>query len=55
MLESDVKIEIEKLKSKILELTNKMNLAISFDEKEEYKKEIDILQRQIEVLEKLKT
>lgn len=54
MLEADLEKEIERLKVKKVELTNKMNLTTSFDEKEEYTKEIEIIQRQIEVLEKFK-
>lgn len=54
MLENELEREIERLKMKKVELTNKMNLTISFDEKEDYMKEIEIIQKQIEVLEKFK-
>jgi hypothetical protein len=53
-LEPELKEEIEKLKMKIVELTNKVNMTISFDEKEEYQKEIELVKKQIVVLEKLK-
>ena len=54
MLKSDVEEEIEKLKEKKVEITNKMNLITGFDEKEELKGEIDRIQEQIETLEKFK-
>lgn len=54
MLRTDVEEEIEKLKMKKIEITNRMNLAISFDEKEELKDEIERIQKQIETLEKFR-
>lgn len=54
MLRADVEDEIEKLKMKKIEITNRMNLAVSFDEKEELKDEIERIQKQIETLEKFR-
>jgi hypothetical protein len=54
MLPEDVDDEIEKLKARKIELTNKMNMTTSFDEKEELKDEIDRLKGQVEILEKFK-
>jgi SMC interacting uncharacterized protein involved in chromosome segregation len=47
-----VNAEVENLKLKKLELTNKMNLTSDFEEKEELESQIKILQNQIETLEK---
>jgi len=55
MLETEFEKAVERLKMKKVELTNKINLSDSFDEKEEYIKELEIIQKQINVLEKLKT
>ena len=46
--------EIEKLKVRRMETTNKMNMTISFDDKEEYRAEIARINEQISVLEKFK-
>jgi len=46
--------EIEKLKAKKVELTNKMNMTISFDEKEDFRQDIARINAQIEILEKFK-
>jgi hypothetical protein len=54
MLEEDVEEEIEKLKMRRIELTTEMNSAYDYEEREELKGELEKLQRQIEVLEKLK-
>jgi hypothetical protein len=37
-----------------MEATNKMNMAVSFDDKEEYRAEITRINEQISVLEKFK-
>ena len=50
----DIEKEIERLKMKKVDIVNKINLANSFDEKEEYTKDIDIIQKQIDVLEEMK-
>lgn len=54
MLPEDVDVEIEKLKSKKVEITNIMNITDEYDEKEELRDTIKNIQRQIEILEKLK-
>ena len=54
MLQEDVDSEIEKLKLKKVELTNRLNITNDFDEKEELKQEIAKLQEQIEILEKFR-
>lgn len=54
MLPEEVNSEIERLKMKKVELTNRMNLATDFDEKEDLKSEIARLQAQIETLEKFR-
>lgn len=50
--DNQIASEIEKLKVRRMEATNKMNLAISFDDKEDYRAEIARINEQIEVLEK---
>lgn len=50
----DITEEIEKLKLKKVEITNKMNMAVSFDEKEDFKQDISRINAQIEILEKFK-
>lgn len=54
MLKEDIDKEIEKLKGKKVELTSRLNLINNFDEKEELQNEIEIIQKQIDVLEKFK-
>jgi len=54
MLTEDVEAEIDKLKVRRLEMTNRMNMTTSFDDKEEMKEDINRIARQIEILEKLK-
>ena len=54
MLPGDIDEEIENLKLKKVEITNRMNLTTDYDEKEEMKETVDKIQRQIEILEKLK-
>jgi hypothetical protein len=55
MLPNEVDAEIEKLKVKKVELTSKLNLVEEFEEKEQIEDEIARIQRQIEILEKLKS
>ncbi len=50
----EISEEIEKLKLKKVELTNKMNMTVSFDEKEDLKQDIARINAQIEILEKFK-
>ncbi|MBI2547371.1 MAG: hypothetical protein HYW23_02905 [Candidatus Aenigmarchaeota archaeon] len=50
---SDIKDEIERLKMRKVELVHKLNLVEFMDEKEEYEKEIERIQRQIDILEKM--
>jgi len=54
MIPRDVEEEIENLKLKKVEIVNKMNLTTDYDEKEEMKESVDKIQRQIEILERLK-
>lgn len=51
---SDIDDEIERLKMKKVEITHKINLTEFVDEKEEYMKDLEIIQRQIDILERLK-
>jgi hypothetical protein len=55
MLKSDIEEEIERLKIRKIEITNKINLISNFDEKEEMKSEVQRIQKQIETLEKFST
>jgi len=55
MLPNEVDAEIEKLKVKKVELTSKLNLVEEFEEKEQIEDEIARIQKQIEILEKLKS
>lgn len=51
---SDIDNEIERLKMKKVEITHKLNMSEFVDEKEEYTKELETIQRQIEILERMK-
>lgn len=51
---SDIEDEIERLKMKKVEITHRINMTEFVDEKEDYTKELEIIQRQIDILEKLK-
>ena len=51
---SDIDNEIEKLKMRKVEIIHKLNMTDFVDEKEEYMKELESIQKQIEVLERLK-
>jgi hypothetical protein len=53
MLPEDTKDEIDKLKARRLELTNRMNMTTSFDEKEIIKEDLDRIKKQIGVLERM--
>jgi len=54
MMRNDVNEEIDRLKARKIELSNKMNMVTSFDEKDELKEEIERLNAQIAMLEKFK-
>jgi hypothetical protein len=49
----DVEEEIERLKSKKVELVNRINLVTSFDDKEEIENEVKRIQKQIDMLERM--
>jgi hypothetical protein len=49
----EIEQEIEKLKLKKIELLGKLNITSDFDEKEEYEREIERINRQIKLLESL--
>ena len=53
MRPEEVLEEIKKLKQKRLELVNRMNSSISFDEREGLRRDVERIQRQIETLERL--
>jgi uncharacterized protein YicC (UPF0701 family) len=53
MMRNDVNEEIDRLKARKVELSNKMNMVTSFDEKDELKEEIGRLNAQIATLERL--
>jgi len=50
----DVEEEIEKLKVRKIELTNRMNMTTAFDDKEDLKQDISRITAQIDILEKFK-
>lgn len=52
---SDIEDEIEKLRMKKIEMTNKMNMVTSFEDKEDLKQGISRITDQIALLEKLRT
>ncbi len=54
MLAADAEREIEKLKLKKTEITNRINLTNDFDEKEGLEKQLSMVSSQIKLLEKLK-
>jgi hypothetical protein len=54
ILPKDMEEEIEKLKTMKVEIANKMNLTTDYDEKEEMRENMEKIQRQIEVLERMK-
>ena len=49
----DLAAEIEKLKLKKIELTNKINIVNNFEEQEDLKRRVELIHNQIETLEKL--
>ena len=54
MLPNDIDVEIEKLKLKKMDLTNKMNATTDYEEKETLRQDLQSIQQQISTLEKLK-
>ncbi len=54
MIAEDADKEIEKLKLKKVELTNKINMTTDFDEKDRFERELAKIGEQIRLLEKLK-
>jgi len=46
--------ELERLKAKKIELATRINASTDFDEKEALKEELERIERQIEILEKMK-
>lgn len=52
---ADIDDEIEKLRMKKVEITNKMNMVTSFEDKEDLKQDIARITEQISLLERLKT
>ncbi len=54
MTPEDIDEEIEKLKVRRIEITNRMNTTTSFDDKESLKSDIDRINKQIGILEKMK-
>lgn len=54
MMRDDVEGEVGRLKARKVELSSRMNIAASFDEKDELKEEIGRLNAQIAMLEKLR-
>jgi hypothetical protein len=54
MMRNDVEGEVGRLKARKVELSSRMNMATSFDEKDELKEEIGRLNAQIVTLEKLR-
>ena len=53
-MNQDIDAEIQKLKVKSMELTNRLNISDDFDEKEEIRNDIQRLQQQIDTLDKFK-
>ena len=50
----EVEKEIEKLRNRKVVIVNRMNTSVTIDEKEEYEKELESIQKQIGVLERLR-
>jgi len=55
MQNEDVEREIEKLKAKKLEITNKMNLIDDFEQHDDFEKQVARINDQIRTLEKLRS
>ncbi|GEM_PF-1739307 len=50
----EIELEIERLKSKKVELVSKLNLASDFEEKEELQERLERIEKQIAMLERFK-
>ncbi len=50
---SDIDDELERLRARRVELTRKLDFAEFVDEKEEYTKELEAIQKQIDILERM--
>ena len=55
MFSKDIEDEIERLKAKKLELTNKINLTSDFEEREDLRAQVKKIEEQIRTLEKFKS
>jgi len=55
VLREDAEEEIEKLKMRKVELTNRLNLVKDYDEREQMKADIEKIQMQIKILERMKS
>ena len=53
MMISDVNEEVDRLKARKVELSNRMNMTTSFDDKDELKEDIIRLDAQIATLERM--
>jgi hypothetical protein len=51
---ADIDEEIEKLRSKKVEITNRINMSRDFDEKEDLLLQVSAIQKQIDALERFK-
>ena len=54
MLPEDVEGEIERLKLRKVELTNRLNIIDDYDEKEDLREDIERIQKQIDILERFR-
>ena len=52
---NEIEREIERLKGKKVELLGKLNMTTDFEERERYEMEIERIDRQIKLLEKMKS
>lgn len=52
---SEIEDEIERLRSKKIELLGKLNLTHDFEEKERYEMEIERIDKQIKLLERMRS
>lgn len=54
-MHNEIDLEIQKLQERKMELANKLNLVKDLDEKEAIRMQIDLLQKQIDTLERFRT
>jgi|YelNatPaOPRAMG01_1025707.scaffolds.fasta_scaffold39645_2 hypothetical protein len=50
----EIELEIERLKSKKVELVSKLNLASDFEEKEDLQEQLERIEKQIAMLERFR-